>query len=82
MYWLSSTVMLQRGKMNFIKKHPWVLYILIGIIYVGLSTYYPYLKLQYQRGLFLGKGEVPWGSVGLGISILLTKLYIDTKFKT
>ena len=74
--------MLQRGKMNFIKKHPWVLYIFIGIIYVELSMHYPYLKLQYQRGLFLGKGEVPWGSVGLGISILLTKLYIDAKFKT
>jgi hypothetical protein len=68
--------------MTFIKQHPWILYILVIIVYVALSIKYPYLDPKYQRELLLGKGEIPFGSLGFVITIGITYVFIQRKIKT
>lgn len=59
------------------KNKYWIGYIIIVALYVGISIVYPYFDLIYQRKLLFGRGEIPWGSLLLGASLILYYFFIE-----
>ena len=59
----------------------WIGYIIITLVFVILSVFYPYFDMKYQRGLFLGRGEVPWGGLAFATSLVIYYFFIEFKKK-
>jgi len=63
------------------KNNAWIGYIIIIIVYVLFVFKYPYLDLKYQRELFLGKEEIPWGAISLGLCLILYYIFVGSNNK-